>query len=66
MENAELTALVDLNLAASNLRVIADNLVMDPEGIRVAEALLFIALAQIADMLVAARTSGDLNAPKGL
>ncbi len=43
MENPELTALVDLNLAASNLRVIAENLVMDPEGIRVAEALLFIA-----------------------
>jgi hypothetical protein len=43
MGNAELTALVDLNLAASNLRIVAETLITEPEGIRTAEALLFIA-----------------------
>jgi hypothetical protein len=43
MDNAELSALVELNLAASTLRALADSLLLQPETIRMAEALTFVA-----------------------
>jgi hypothetical protein len=42
MEHVELSALADLSLAISNLRMLAEGLVASPEQIRAAEALLFV------------------------
>jgi hypothetical protein len=59
MEHAELSALADLGLAASNLRTIAEGMVCDPESIRTAEAILFVARglmrsqAELRDLVVA-------------